>query len=45
MKKVKLDIIKPWIIKQVTMYMNSEDDVLTNMIENLLEKERVRLGD
>jgi hypothetical protein len=37
MKKVKLDVLKPWIIKQVIQYMKLEDDVLINMIENLLE--------
>ncbi len=41
MKKVKYQFIQPWIVQQVTLYMKTEDDVLTGMIDNLLEKERV----
>ena len=36
MRKVKLEILKPWIVKEVAMYMKTEDDVLTNLIENIL---------
>jgi hypothetical protein len=37
MKKVKLEILKPWIVQQVVHYMQAEDDVLIGLIFNLLE--------
>ena len=37
MKKVKLEILKPWIVQQVVHYMQTEDDVLIGLIFNLLE--------
>jgi len=38
MKKVKLEVIKPWIAKRVTEILGLEDDVLINYIFSLLEQ-------
>ncbi len=44
MKKVKLETIKPWIVKRVTELLGLEDDVVTDFIFNMLESNQVRKG-
>lgn len=39
MKKVNLDVMKPWITKRVVELLGLEDDVLIEMIFNLLEEQ------
>jgi hypothetical protein len=36
--KVKMDVMKPWIAKQVTELLGFEDGVLINFIYGLLEE-------
>jgi serine/arginine repetitive matrix protein 1 len=38
MKKVKLDVIKPWIAEKVTELLGFEDEVLIGYIFGLLEE-------
>lgn len=42
MKKVNLEVIKPWITQKVVDMLSLEDDVLINYIFSLLE-EKVKL--
>lgn len=37
MKKVNLEVIKPWITQTVTDLLNFEDDVLIDYVFTLLE--------
>jgi hypothetical protein len=37
MKKVKLEVIKPWITKKITELLGFEDEVLIGYIFSLLE--------
>merc|ERR1712227_428170 len=37
MKKVKLDVLKPWLTERVTQILGMEDDVLVEFIFNQLE--------
>lgn len=39
-KKVKIQVIKPWIKASVENILSFEDDVVINLIYNLLEKDR-----
>jgi len=38
MKKVKLDVLKPWITKRTTELLKMEDDVVVEFIFNQLEE-------
>lgn len=38
MKKIKLDVIKPWIAEKVTELLGVEDEVLIGYIFGLLEE-------
>lgn len=42
MKKVKLDVIKPWITTKITQILGIEDDVVIEFVYNQLE-DQVRL--
>ena len=41
MKKVNLDVIKPWISKRITEMLGFEDDVVIDFCFNMLEKTQV----
>jgi hypothetical protein len=41
MKKVKLDVIKPWITKKISDLLGFEDEVLIGFIFGLLEQEKI----
>ncbi|EKX39736.1 hypothetical protein GUITHDRAFT_60382, partial [Guillardia theta CCMP2712] len=32
MRKVNLDILRPWVAKKVTQFVGLEDDIITNMV-------------
>lgn len=38
MKKVNLDVLKPWITMRVNDYLGFEDDVLVEFVFNQLEE-------
>jgi len=40
MKKVNIDVIKPWIAQKITDMLSFEDDVLINYIYSLLEEKQ-----
>lgn len=42
MKKVSLDVLKPWITKRVNEILGMEDDVVIEYCFNQLEAQRVR---
>lgn len=42
MTKVKLDVIKPWIMDKITEILHIEDDVIVEFVYNQLE-ERVNI--
>lgn len=46
MKKVALDVIKPWIAQKVTELLGAEDDIVVTFAYAMLENEQVahRLG-
>jgi hypothetical protein len=44
MKKVNMDVIKPWIAKKTFEYLKIEDEVLIELVYNLLP-EQVRMLD
>lgn len=39
MRKVHLDVLRPWITRKVTQYVGVEDDILISMVTAELEKE------
>jgi serine/arginine repetitive matrix protein 1 len=39
MKKVKLDVLKPWISEKITELLGFEDDILIGYVFGLLEQE------
>lgn len=41
MSKVKLDVLRPWISKKITDFLNIEDDVVVEFVYNQLEEEKV----
>lgn len=43
MSKVKLDVLRPWISKKITDFLNIEDDVVVEFVYNQLEEEKVNL--
>lgn len=40
MDKVKLDVLRPWINKKITEYLNIEDDVVVEFVYNQLEDKK-----
>ena len=42
MKKVALDVIKPWIAQKVTELLGAEDDIVVTFAYAMLENEQVR---
>ncbi len=42
MKKVTLEVIKPWITQKVTDLLGYEDDVVVNYVFGMLEETQVR---
>ena len=38
MKKVKLDVIKPWISQKITELLGFEDEILIGFVYGLLEE-------
>jgi len=40
MKKVKLDVIKPWVVKKITEMLGFEDEVLVGYVYGLLEEKQ-----
>lgn len=42
MRKVKLDVIKPWITQQVCKLLGFEDDVVIDFVFNQLEERQVQ---
>lgn len=42
MSKVKLDVLRPWISKKITDFLNIEDDVVVEFVYNQLEEEKVK---
>lgn len=41
MSKVKLDVLKPWIVKKITGILGWEDDVVVEFVVNQLEEHKV----
>lgn len=41
MKKVALDVIKPWIAQKVTELLGAEDDIVVTFAYAMLENEQV----
>ena len=41
MKKVNLDVLKPWIGKKITELLGFDDDVVIDFCFNMLEKSQV----
>lgn len=42
MKKVKLDVLKPWITRRTTEMLKIEDDVVVEFIFNQLEEKSLK---
>lgn len=40
-KLVKLDVLRPWVVKRITTILGMEDEVVVEYIFNQLEAERV----
>lgn len=43
MSKVKLDVLKPWIVKKITEILGWEDDVVVEFVVNQLEEHKVSM--
>ena len=44
MKKVKMEVLKPWITKRTTELLKMEDDVVVEFIFNQLEDQVLHQG-
>jgi len=42
MKKVNMDVIRPWVAHRVTELIGFEDEVLINFIYSLLEEKVIK---